>query len=254
MDCTLPADHPYHQACGLRDGSSTSLISIDFASHLPLDQPGRAPAGVPHYSLRAKLSELHLVFLYRFLQENLQYISIMLAMRPPPKLQQPAGREALAGTTFKSEQGQDQPKAAAPAAPVEPFVVLLDVQANAPVICMPRDTGSMDSIVLDLGLLCLSNRVILQPGRRGLGGMLTEAASLTFSGVGCNILVDGVRGKSIIENAEQGWNLGWQRPLQPELRGNSPMVGCSCCLVSLSSLETRQSRTPLLLLHPSPAV
>lgn len=26
VDCTLPADHPYHQALGLRSGSDTSLV------------------------------------------------------------------------------------------------------------------------------------------------------------------------------------------------------------------------------------
>ena len=26
LDCTLPSDHPYHQACGLRSGSTASLV------------------------------------------------------------------------------------------------------------------------------------------------------------------------------------------------------------------------------------
>ena len=49
-------------------------ISLEFASY-PASHPataGRAPPGRPHCAVRASLSELRLVFLYRFLQENLQ--------------------------------------------------------------------------------------------------------------------------------------------------------------------------------------
>ena len=49
-------------------------------------------------------------------------------------------------------------------------------------------------------------------------------APLPHAGVGCTVVRDGVRGANVIHNAESGWRLHWRRPLQPELRGERPMV------------------------------
>ena len=105
LDSTLPPDHPYHQACGLKQGGGDSLvrqsacgrcphrrktrfcrasstpcppplhqqISVEYTSYPPShDSGGRAPPGRAHSAVFAQLSELRLVFLYRFLQEVLQ--------------------------------------------------------------------------------------------------------------------------------------------------------------------------------------
>lgn len=92
------------------------------------------------------------MFLYRFLSENLAYISTLLAMRPPP-LEAPGGA-AVSGSTAAPAPplGQASPvtsaaatQQAAPAAgapPTQPFVLLMDVQANAPNIRLPRSSGA----------------------------------------------------------------------------------------------------------------
>jgi hypothetical protein len=117
------------------------------------------PEGLQYYTLSAQLSELQLVFLYRFLQENLNYITTMLAMRLPP-LEAGSGAggasDAAAVATAgmppaspsKAEVGGQQPgdgegsAAVAPAQEaLQPFVLLLDVQADAPNICLPRSSG-----------------------------------------------------------------------------------------------------------------
>lgn len=56
VDCTLPPAHPYHQACGLRSGSSTSLVSVEFCSFPPAYQHPAVPEGLQYYTLQAQLS------------------------------------------------------------------------------------------------------------------------------------------------------------------------------------------------------
>lgn len=105
-----------------------------------------------HTSPRALVSaELQLVFLYRCLSENLEYISTMLAMRPPPLDQPepgaaaPAGGDGIAGQSMPAASAAvEQVQQATPTAqaPLQPFVLLMDVQADAPNICLPRSTGT----------------------------------------------------------------------------------------------------------------
>ncbi len=45
------------------------------------------------------------------------------------------------------------------------------------------------------------------------------------AGVGCSVVQASKRGPNVFRNAESGWRLHWRRPLQPELRGEQPMVG-----------------------------
>ena len=62
--------HPYRNVLDLRHGASTSLIELEFASHIGKDSdtdPG-VPTGLPFYTLKAQLRELELVFLNRFMQ------------------------------------------------------------------------------------------------------------------------------------------------------------------------------------------
>lgn len=119
-------------------------------------------------------AELQLVFLYRFLSENLTYISTMLAMRPPPLEFGPspgaapvdsataasaapeagasgtpaassaAGGQEQAGSSVgaaASTQAAVQAATSTAQAPVQPFVLLMDVRASAPNIRLPRSSG-----------------------------------------------------------------------------------------------------------------
>ncbi|KAL4858517.1 Vacuolar protein sorting-associated protein 13C [Chlorella vulgaris] len=241
VDCTLPVDHPYHLACGLRSGSSTSLVSLNFSSFPPSHPHPAVPAGLQYYTLQAQLSELQLVFLYRFLQENLTYISTMLAMRPLPVESEasPAPNQSAqlhSAVSGQSGLGVAADDAGAPSegvagqvqVPLQPTVLLLDVKASAPIICLPRHSGSMDSIEVDLGKLSLKTTSILsQAVPTSKQPLLVEAVSLCFSGVGCSMVQDGKRGNNVFQNAESGWQLRWRRPLQLELRGDLPTFDLS---------------------------
>lgn len=87
------------------------------------------------------------MFLYRFLQENLTYISTMLAMRMPPPDQPGEATAPLAGSTSQSkglpgpESVQPEQQASQAQAPAQPFVLLMDVSASAPNILLPRNSG-----------------------------------------------------------------------------------------------------------------
>jgi hypothetical protein len=65
----LAQGHPYRNVCDLRSGAATSLVELEFASHTPAeaDKSARVPSGLPYYSISARMSELDVVFLNRFL-------------------------------------------------------------------------------------------------------------------------------------------------------------------------------------------
>jgi hypothetical protein len=44
----------------------------------------RVPSGLPYASVNAHMQRLDVIFLSRFLFEILRYISLLLAMQPPP--------------------------------------------------------------------------------------------------------------------------------------------------------------------------
>ncbi|KAL4527774.1 hypothetical protein Ndes2437A_g02912 [Nannochloris sp. 'desiccata'] len=252
VDCTLPEESPYRQACGLRPGSDASLISLTFASHPKSHKDARVPPGFEFYTLQAKLNELQLVFLYRFLQENLLYITTMLAMRPPPlvsstsistvpvpgegettggevSLISPSTSQQMQRTPSHRTKQQQEPAAAAQPEQQQllPFILAMDVEMCAPVISMPRSSSSGDAIEVDLGVLRLITTIsgggkdcknsLVPPA-----SSLLEKAELTFSGVGLSVVQAGHRGHSVVKNPEQGWKLGWKRPLIPLERGDVP--------------------------------
>lgn len=136
VDCSLPEESPYRQACGLRSGSATSLVSVVFSSHLAGVGGGRVPAGLAYYGLQAELSQLQVVFLYSFLQETITYLTTMLAMRPPTKdaALQP-GDAPAASDQQPAPVGPTEPQRGAA---LQPLLLLLDVQMDAPVISIPR--------------------------------------------------------------------------------------------------------------------
>ena len=162
--------HQYRNVCDLRKGAATSLITVDFASHTVEESysNNRVPSGYPYSSVKAKLSELDFIFLNRFIQEILQYVSVMLTLRPPAiELQaQQKGVSALATSNVAEATEKTEPQAAVDARslPTVPegnkevgAVLQMDIEMEAPVISMPRSSDSEDSLQIDLGCLKLHN-------------------------------------------------------------------------------------------------
>lgn len=237
-DCTLEQNHPYRQACGLRAGRSVSLVEVGFDFHPRGHYDERVPKGMEFYSLRARLSELQLVFLYRLVQQVTQYLVTMLAMRLPEDKgvslstgQQPA--QSTEGTGARPEEPINEH-----AKQQQPMLLVMDIEMDAPIITVPASSDSLDALDVDLGILHLRTSVIQNAGQeQGEGEKETglfEKATLTFSGVGCSVIQAGVGGHSIIKNPEQGWKVQWQRSLDAENRGNQPFVSLFIAFVSVS--------------------
>ena len=170
--------HRYRNICDLRKGAATSLISVEFASHTLEESYSndRVPSGFPFTSVKAALCELDFIFLNRFIQELLQYVSVMLALQPPliqqqihrsgvPALATSHGAEAahteIADLSKEAQQRQpEETSAASLKSSTEVGAVLqLDIEMEAPVISMPRSSSSADSLQMDLGYLRLHNTV-----------------------------------------------------------------------------------------------
>ena len=85
-------DHPYRYICDLRKGAADSLVEVEMAQK-SADAPRseRMPEGLPFYEIRARMRELNVIVLARFLNETLRYTMLLLKMRPEPL----AGAEAL---------------------------------------------------------------------------------------------------------------------------------------------------------------
>ena len=184
--------HPYRNVCDLRRGSSTSLISVEFASHSAEESHSnnRVPSGLPYSTLKARLSELDFIFLNRFVQEVLQYISVLLVLQPaslkiqnqdtgvPALATAKAAPEAVAGA--EAGAGAEQPKDAAGAeAGAEGgqevgMVLQMDIDMEAPVISMPRTSDSQDCVQLDLGSFSLNNSL------KWIGGTSTSDPKVTI--------------------------------------------------------------------------
>ena len=140
--------------------TNTAVLQVEVASHTAEETYAndRVPSGFGYWSVRVHVTQLELVFLYRFLQEVLGYISLTLALRPPAL----PSRAAAALTDRASA-------AAASAVQAELLrgmgtVLQLDVSMEAPVITMPRDSGSPDKV--GAGLLqsaCLAHRCSCEP-------------------------------------------------------------------------------------------
>lgn len=163
--------HPYRNVCDLRKGAATSLITVEYTSHTIEESHSndRVPSGFRYSSLKAKLSELDFIFLNRFVQEILQYVSVMLALRPPAIQQQSqqGGVPALAtatgpGAIQTSEAAQthrleNSSDGVAEGNKEVGAIIQMDIEMEAPVISMPRSSDSEDSLQIDLGFLSLHN-------------------------------------------------------------------------------------------------
>ncbi len=119
---------------------------VEVASHKAADTytNDRVPSGFDFWSVRVRVTRLELVFLYRFLQDLLGYISLTLALRPPAL---PSRGTATTVTDRASA-------AAASAVQAElqrgmGTVLQLDVTMEAPVITMPRNSSSPDKVCLE---------------------------------------------------------------------------------------------------------
>ena len=125
-------------------------VQVEVASHTVEDTyvNERVPSGFEFWSVRVHVTQLQTVFLYRFLQEVLGYISLTLALRPP-LLQSRAGAAV-----------SDRASAAATAALQAELqrgmgtVLQLDVSMEAPVIIMPRNSESPDKVRVAVVTLC----------------------------------------------------------------------------------------------------
>jgi vacuolar protein sorting-associated protein 13A/C len=210
-DLTLDISNPYGQICGLRDMSTSSLVSIDFVMYpAHVEHSLRVPANMLCYCLSAHLSKLRVVFLYRFVQEILNYLSVLMEMKPDVELLGDAGDGAMDEPQLASKDGQ-------------PLILQMDLSMDAPLIVIPRSSLSDDGLKLDLGTLSLSNRVY----RKSLpesDASLIDASTLHLSGIQlfpCSITNgDSV---SLVDLSDNGWKVSWRRPLQDVSNTDIPM-------------------------------
>lgn len=141
----------------------------------------RVPDGSAYYSLQATMQAVTIVYLNRFLDEFLRYLSGLFYLCPPVpehvlKLREKARNDikAAAGAEQGGTNSLVKPQVsesalahskdsqpAADAAEIAATIVLLDVKMNAPVIEMPRHSTSTDSLEVDLGVLTLTNSIVL---------------------------------------------------------------------------------------------
>ncbi|GMH39652.1 hypothetical protein BSKO_07550 [Bryopsis sp. KO-2023] len=207
-DGSIPEGHPNRQLCGLRSETQESLISVVFQSHTISESYSndRIPNGAPFYSLSASLSAVRLVFFYRWLQELLMYIFVMLDMTPE--------RLGDSSTEILSEE-------LAAALQVPGFdvggseavtMVLLDVKLDAPIVHMPRNSDVQECIVVDLGRVQVSNRV------RWLGaserGTLVDDILVKCMDMSAAVFQGSVLGSNMIEDLGEGTDIRVLRKLR----------------------------------------
>ena len=60
------------------------------------------------------------------------------------------------------------------------FLLVLDVEMNAPVITIPRNTDSLDALEVDLGTFTLSNRIAWIGGKGNASDRKVKAAMINF--------------------------------------------------------------------------
>ena len=162
-DCMLPPDHQYRWPVDLKDTCSTSLIDVEVVCH-----KGRLTQHPKYdYSVFANLHAVRIIFLNRFLNEVLEYVSGLLHLKPSPK-------GAVEGV--KGDVGRGS--AASPVS--EASKVKLKLRVEAPVIRMPKSSSDMDSVELDLGLLELENEFVAPRTSSG-GACVIEETQISLS-------------------------------------------------------------------------
>ena len=85
-------------------------MELSYDTHLPMpasEGKGRVPSGLSYASIKAQMESLEVVFLSRFLFELLQYVQLLLLLKPD-----------LAGPPAKTTPAKDS----APSAPPKVFL------------------------------------------------------------------------------------------------------------------------------------
>ena len=258
-DGSLPEGHPYKQAVGLRPGASGSLVTLFIASRGAGDVAAtaatrgygdkkpclpRVPEGAPAFwEVRAKLCALRVVYLNRLLQEALRYVFLTFRLQPPPLQPQPQLPLSSASSS-------------APAAPPDtrpPVIVMLDVDADAPVITMPRRTDSGDAIEVDLGRLALRSEVAWaevddvggssstsspsqsRGDERKRHRILLETTTIVGSRLGGCGVVAGTRGRDVVTGYDRGIKITLRRPLVLDAAAAAPKISVDVDLPSLAA-------------------
>lgn len=198
-DMTLDQSNQYSHICGVRDAGKSSLATIRFDMYPAHVQHSLdAPKDMICYSLTAHLSKMKIVFLYRFVQECIQYLSQMLEFRPlEPNSIQPS---------IVTEDSQNLNAAKKVEAPL---FLLMELSMDAPLITIPRTSEGKDSIKTDLGTVSLRNRIL--PSSEG---SFLDHSILHLSGV--QIYPSSISngdGDSLVSFSEEGWLVNWKRPL-----------------------------------------
>ena len=202
-DGALDPGHPLRRAVGLRPGAHDSLVSLTLAARpsADADADDRVPSGAAFYTLTARLQALRVVYLNRLLQEALAYITLTFRLAPPP----------LEG----GGAGAAPARAPPPPPPTRPpVIVALHIDADAPIVTMPRHSDSEDAIELDLGTLTLRSRVAWRGGLPGSpSAALVETTTIRGTRLGGRGVVAGVVGGNVVTRYDEGVAITLARPL-----------------------------------------
>lgn len=209
-DLTLDQSNQYSNICGVRDAGKSSLVTIQFDMYpAHVKHSLDAPENMICYSLIAHLSKLKIVFLYRFIQECIQYLSSLLEFRPTQIHElEPSilSEDSQSYISVESNTGE------------QPFLLLMNLSMDAPLITIPRSSNGDDSIKADLGTVSLQNKILPD-----LGHSLLDNSILSLTGVQIypSSLSKGDE-ESLVTFSEEGWLVTWKRPLGSDYTGDIP--------------------------------
>ena len=174
-------------------GKEGSLIALTFATHVKGEEADGADI-----SLTATMSAVRLVYLNRFVMEQLSYFNgLSAAMRRPAAVTAAATAAAAAVTTAAATAPQVADKKA----------MRLSVDVAAPLLVLPRSTASADRAEIDLGSLRYRAGPASAPG----GGML-EYSTLDLQGMTIDAI--GKNGTVPLIQRVDGVKLIMRRPLR----------------------------------------
>ena len=183
----------------------------------------RVPDGIAYCHLQAQMQAVTIVYLNCFVDESLAYLAGLLHLCPPEqsaptnagtpgagvaesgKMATP--RHSLSGSLATASSAQRRSASAAPPQLARKsqdskkrtleqlrMAVLLDLEMQAPVIEMPRNSTSADSLELDLGTLHLTNRAALLRGNTHAVDLINIALKKVLSSLCMHARLSGTRG------------------------------------------------------------
>ncbi|KAK9815130.1 hypothetical protein WJX73_008307 [Symbiochloris irregularis] len=217
QDGTLEEDHPYRNVCGVRQDASASLVKLRFDMFPPLEEDAAkqqgVPVGLPYSRLQAQMAQLEVVFLSRFVFELLRYINLLLRLRPAPL--NGADADSSEAQRSKEHLGADQQSQGQGLQDRPPFVLLMDLHMDAPIITMPRQSDSSDNVKVDLGSIHLGNQVVWHTGESPTDpeAVLLEQDQIKLSDLRAEVSAEGHKGGNIIREYNDGMRLHLHRPL-----------------------------------------